>query len=73
MEKVDRQLVGESTEDPPFLTLKEDNEQRQKMVMFNKINVIGAKIDKFTSMLGKLSIHNRQAKPFKPRVYQCID
>ena len=72
-EKVDRQLAGESTELPPFLSMKEDNEQRHKMVIFNKINVKVAKIDKLTSMLGKLSIHNRQAKQFKPRVCQCRD
>ena len=53
-EKSDRQLQGQTTEIPPFLTVKEDNEQRHKMVVFNECNVIGAKFYKLTSMLGKL-------------------
>ena len=44
------------------------------MAVLNESNVImrviGSKIDKFTSMLGKLSIQNRQSKSFKPRVSQ---
>ena len=50
--------------------MTEGNEQRHKVVVFNEGNVIGARIDKFTSMLGKLSTQNRQSKPFKPGVYQ---
>ena len=69
-EKLDRQLTGQSTGTPPFLRMMEKKEQRHKMVVFNEINVIVAKIDKRTSMLGKLSTQNRQSKPFKPRVYQ---
>ena len=33
--------------------------------MFNDNNVIGAKTDKLTSRLGKISTQNRQSKPFK--------
>ena len=40
------------------------------MVVFNESNVIGAKIDNLTSMLGNLSTQNGQPKPFKPQVYQ---
>ena len=53
--------------------MKEKNEIRHNMVVFNECNVIGAKIDKLTSMLGKLSTQNRQSKPFNPRVYQGRD
>ena len=45
---------------PTFLTVKEENEQRNQMVVFNESNVIGAKIDKLTSMIGKLSTWNSQ-------------
>ena len=47
--------------------MKEKNEQRHKMVVFNECNVIDAKIDKFTPMLGKLSTQSRNAKL---KVYQ---
>ena len=50
--------------------MRKENEQRHRMVVFNENNAIGAKIDKLSSMLGKLSTHNRQSKPFKPRMYQ---
>ena len=50
--------------------MKEENEQRQKTVVFNESNIIGAKIDTLTSMLGKLSTQNRQSKSIKQRVYQ---
>ena len=69
-EKFDRHLAGQSTEAPPFLTMKDEDEQRHKTVLFNESNVKGAKIDKLTSMLGKLSTQNRQSKPFKLRVYR---
>ena len=68
-EKLERQL-GQRTGVPPFLTTKEENEQRHKMIVLNESNVISANIDKFTFMLGKPSTKNRQAKPFKPRVYK---
>ena len=68
-EKLDRHLAGQST-GIPFLTMKEENEQRHKTIVFNENNVLGATIDKLTSILGNLSTQNRQSKPFKPRVYQ---
>ena len=55
---------------PTILTVKEENEQRQKLVVFNVSKVISAKIGKLTSMLGKLTTEKRQSKPFRPRVYQ---
>ena len=50
--------------------MKEENKPRQKMLMFNGSNVIGPKLEKLTSMQGKLTPQNRQSKLFKPRVYQ---
>ena len=50
--------------------MKEENEQRHNTEVFNESNVKGAKIDKVTSMLGKLSTQNSQLKLFKPRIYQ---
>ena len=55
---------------PTILTVKEENEQRHKTVVFIESNITGSKIDKLTSMLGKLSTHNRQSKQFKPRIIQ---
>ena len=48
--------------------MKEENEQKHMVVVLNGSNVIGAKIDKLTSMLGKLSTENMQSKPFKVKV-----
>ena len=64
------QMARQITGALPFLTIKEDREQRQKTVMFGESNVMGAKTNMHTSMRGKLSTENRQSKPFKPRVYQ---
>ena len=69
-EKSDRQLAGQNTEAAPFLTVNEENEQRHMMVVFNESNIISAKIDMLTLMLGKLLTQNRQSKPMKPRLYQ---
>ena len=69
-EKLDRQLARQSTGTPLLLTMKEENEQRHKAVEFNKSNIIGAKIDKLTSIIGKLTTQKRQSNPFKPRVYR---
>ena len=69
-EKLGRQLAGQSAGTPPILTVKEENMQGHKMVVLNESNVLGAKIDKLTAMIGKVFTQNRQLKPFKPRVYQ---
>ena len=45
--------------------MKEENEQRHQKVLFNENNIIDAKIGWVTSMIGKLSIENRQLKGFK--------
>ena len=37
-------------------------------MVFNESNIVGAKIDKLTSMIGKLSTQNRWPKQFKLRV-----
>ena len=50
MEKSDRQLAGQVAGTPPVLTVKQENEQRHNMAVFNESNIIGAKIDKLTSM-----------------------
>ena len=69
-EKLERQLAGQSTRASLFLTMKEENKQRHKMEVFGESYIIDAKIDKLTSLLGKVSTQNRQSKPFKPSVYQ---
>ena len=38
--------------------------------MLEESNVMGAKIDKLTSILGNLSTQNMQSKPFEQRIYQ---
>ena len=48
----------------------EDREQKQRAMLFNENNVVGAKIDRLTSMIGKLITQHKLSKPFKPRVYQ---
>ena len=68
-EKLDRQLAGESAGAPLSLPMKVETGQWHKTVMFNEGNIIGAKIDNLTSMLGKLCTQNRHSKPLKPRVY----
>ena len=68
-DKFVRHLAGRSGGTSPFLVI-EGEEPKQKMIAFNKSNLMGAKIDKFTSMVEKLSTQHRQSKPFKPRVYQ---
>ena len=50
--------------------MKKEEEQRHKMVVFNESNIMDAKIDKPTFMLGKLSTQNRQSNPFKSRLNQ---
>ena len=40
------------------------------MVVIDECNVIDAKIDNITSMIGILSTQHEQSKLFKPRVYQ---
>ena len=58
-EKLDRQLAGQSTGAPLFLTMQEEKEQKQKIVVFDEINVIYAKIVKLTSILAQ-AIHTIQ-------------
>ena len=63
-------MAGQSKGAPLFLAMKEEKEQRQKRVMFDESNIIGAKIEKCISMIEKLSTHHKQSKSFKARVYQ---
>ena len=48
--------------------MTEENEQKDKAVVFHENNIIGAKIDKLTSMIGKLYTKYRQLKPKRSRV-----
>ena len=50
-EKLDKQLEGWITDATPFLTMKEENEQRCKAVGFNESNVICAKTNKLTCII----------------------
>ena len=50
--------------------MKGNKKQRQRMVETDDSNVICAKVDKPTSVIGKLSTQHKQSNPFKPRVYQ---
>ena len=54
MQKLDRQITGQSMGAQLFVTMKGEKEQRYKTVVFDESNVMGAKIDKLTSMLGNL-------------------
>ena len=40
--------------------MREESEQKHKVVVFNESKVIGDKIDKLTSMVGKLSTQKKQ-------------
>ena len=66
-EKIDRQLAGQ-TSLTPFMSIRDNY---RKGVTFNTTDDIEQKIDKLTSMMGKLVTEDKgQNKPFKPQVYQ---
>ena len=50
-ETLDRQLAGQSVGASPFFMI-EEKKPGQKMLVYNKSNMIGAKIDKVTCMTG---------------------
>ena len=66
-EKIDRQLAGQ-TSSTPFMSIQDNYSKR---VTFNIMKYIEQKIDKLTSMIGKLVTEDKgQNKQFKPQVYQ---
>ena len=69
-EKFDRQEAGQAAGAIQLLMMTEEDEERHKVVVFDESNMIGDKINKLASVLGKLSTQNRQSKPFKQRIYQ---
>ena len=66
-EKIDRQLVGQ-TSLTPFMSVRD---RCNKRVTFNTADDLEQKIDKLTVMIDKLVMEDEgQSKPFKPQVYQ---
>ena len=66
-EKIDRQLAGQ-TSSTPFMSVRDGHNKR---ATFDKTDDIEQKIDKLTTMMGKLVTEDEgQSKPFKPQVYQ---
>ena len=67
-EKIDRQLAGQISS-TPFMSIQDNYSKR---VTFNMMDDIEQKIDKLTSMMGKLvkTEDKGQNRPFKPQVYQ---
>ena len=64
-EKIDRQLVGQSSL-TPFMNMRDNS---NKGVTFNMTDDIEQKLDKLTVMMGKLVTENEgQSKQFKPQV-----
>ena len=68
-EKIDRQLVGQSSL-TPFLNIR-DRYNSKKVVMFDMQDRLDDKIDKLTFMMSKLtSQDNNQNKQLKAKIYQ---
>ena len=66
-EKIDKQFAGQ-TSSIPFMSIRDGYNKR---VTFNTTEGIEQKIDKLTTMMGKLVTEDEeQSKPFKPQVYQ---
>ena len=66
-EKIDRQLAGQ-TSLTPFMSVGDGHNKR---VTFDATDNIEQKIDKLTTMMGKLVTEDEgQSKLFKPQVYQ---
>ena len=67
IEKIDRELAGQ-TSSTPFMSVRDGHNKR---VTFDATDDIEQKIDKLTTMMGKLVTEDKgQSKPFKPHVYQ---
>ena len=63
-------MLAGKTEGASSILVMEEREPKQRMVAFNKSNIMAAKTDKLTSMIGMLSVQHSQSKTFIPRVYQ---
>ena len=68
-EKLDRQLVGQSSS-TPFMNIWEGYKNNRKTVSFYTQDRLGDKIDKLTSLMSKLSTQgSNYNRPFKPKIY----
>ena len=68
--KIDTQLTGQSSL-TPFMNIG-DGYNSKKVGTFDMQDRLDGKIDKLTSMMGKLTAQgSNQNKPFKPKIYQC--
>ena len=67
-EKIDRQLAGQSSS-TSFMIIR--NGDISKKVTLDTQNSLDEKIDRFTSMMSKLTTQeDNQNKQFKPKIYQ---
>ena len=68
-EKIDRKLAGQSTS-APFMKVR-DGYNNTNAVTLNMQERLDDKIGKLTVMMSKLTAQgNKQAKQFKPKIYQ---
>ena len=68
-EKVDRQLVSQSSS-TPFMKIWEGYNSNKKRVLFDTQTSLNDKIDKLASMMSKLSTQGgNQNKTFKPKIH----
>ena len=66
-EKLDKQLTGQ-TSTSPFMNIRDETERK---VLFNARDELGDKIDKLTTMMGRLAAKDSNDKrPFKPQIYK---
>ena len=66
-EKLDKQLTGQ-TSTSPFMNIRDGNERK---VSFSARDELGDKIDKLTTMMGRLAAKDSNDKrPFKPQIYK---
>ena len=66
-EKLDRQLT-EQTSTSPFMSIRDGTERK---VLFNARDELGDKIDKLTTLMGRLAAKDSNDKrPFKPQIYK---
>ena len=67
-EKIDRQLAGQISS-TPFMNIRDG--YVSKKVTFDTQDGLEEKIERFTSMMSKLTtLDDRQNKQFKPKIYQ---
>ena len=71
MEKIDRQLAGQSSSTTTFMKVSEGYYTNIKAVSFNMQDRLDDKIDELMSMMSKLTAQgDKLDKQFKPKIYQ---